>query len=91
MSLDHVVYGNITIANILFAILVFFLGLIIAKLITTYLRRSLKSKMNKDRLELIIKIVYYMLILITVVWVLSSLGIKLSGLLVAGGFLGIIV
>jgi len=91
MSLGNIVYGDITILNILFAILVFFIGLIIAKLITNYLRRSLKTKLNKDRLELIIKIVYYLIIMITVVWVMSSLGIKLSGLLLAGGFLGIII
>ncbi|MCF7911972.1 MAG: mechanosensitive ion channel family protein [Candidatus Cloacimonetes bacterium] len=91
MNLNHIVYGNLKLSNILFAVLVMVLGLILAKIISNYLRRSLKTKMNKDRLELIIKIVYYLLVLVTVIWVLSALGIKLSGLMVAGGFLGIII
>lgn len=91
MKLDHIVYGNITVLDILFSLMIFIAGIIFAKLLTGYLRRSLKTKLNKDRLEIFLKIVYYLLILITVVWVMSSMGIKLSGLLVAGGFLGIII
>jgi small-conductance mechanosensitive channel len=91
MNLDYIVYGNIKLSEILIALLVLVVGLVLAKIITSYLRRSLKTKLNKDRLELLIKIVYYLLITVTVVWVMSALGIKLSGLLVAGGFLGIII
>ena len=91
MNLDYIVYGNIKLSEILTALLVLVVGLILAKIITSYLRRSLKTKLNKDRLELLIKIVYYLLIIVTVIWVMSALGIKLSGFLVAGGFLGIII
>jgi len=81
----------LTILNLIYAISVLIIGLIITKLITSYLKRNLKTKLTKDKLDLVIKFVYYLLIIVILSWVLSTLGIKLSGLLVAGGFLGIII
>jgi small-conductance mechanosensitive channel len=47
--------------------------------------------MNKDQLELIIKLFRCSIFSITIIWILSILGFKLSGLLVAGGIVGIVI
>ncbi len=91
MNLNRQIYGDVKLSSIIIAVLIFVAGLIIAKIVANYIRRSLKTKLNKDRLEIIIKIVYYLIIAIVTIWVLSALGIKFSGLLVAGGIFGIII
>jgi len=91
MNLETVIYGKLTVINLIYAIAVLIIGLLLTHLITAYLKRNLKTKLNKDKLDLVIKGVYYLLITVIITWVLSALGIKLSGLLVAGGFLGIII
>ncbi|MBN1948896.1 MAG: mechanosensitive ion channel family protein [Candidatus Cloacimonetes bacterium] len=91
MILDRVLYGEVTVLNLIFISAVLLLGIIMAKVLSLYLRRSLKSKLNKDHLEIIIKVVYYTIFTIVIIWVLSTLGFKLSGLLVAGGIAGIIL
>ncbi|MCF7918949.1 MAG: mechanosensitive ion channel family protein [Candidatus Cloacimonetes bacterium] len=91
MNLHTVIYGKLTVINLIYAVAVLIFGLIVTRLITAYLRRNLKTKLNKDKLDITVKIVYYLLITIIITWFLSTLGIKLSGLIVAGGFLGIII
>ncbi len=78
--------------KIAFAIGIILLTVVIGKVITTYLRRSLKEKITKEHLEIILKIVYYSIIIIGLIFfVLPALGVKPSGLLVAGGIAGIIL
>ncbi len=89
--LDKVLFANVTVKKLL-VMMAILLGLrIISNLLSFYLRKSLKTKMNKDHLELIIKIVTYSLFTIVASWLLGLLGIELSGLLVAGGILGIVI
>jgi len=64
---------------------------IIAKIVTTNLRRALIDKMRRDQLELMLKIIYFGIIIIAFIAVLPALGLNLSGLLVAGGITGIIL
>lgn len=86
-----VVYGNVTIFDLLVVMGILVIAVLIAKTITIYLRRALKDKVSKDRLQIIGKAVYYIIIVIAVLSVLPTLGIKLSGLLVAGGIVGIVI
>jgi small-conductance mechanosensitive channel len=55
------------------------------------MRRSKASKMNKDHLELIIKLFRYAVFSIVIIWIMAILGVQLSGLLVAGGIAGIVL
>ncbi len=73
------------------AILIIIVGVIIAKIVVIYLRRSFKEKFSKETLELTSKIVYYGIVIIACISALSKLGIELSGLLVAGGIIGVAV
>ncbi|NQV19643.1 MAG: mechanosensitive ion channel family protein [Armatimonadetes bacterium] len=91
MILNKVLFGNMTLSKLFFMLCLIIFWIIIAKVITLYLRKNFKKKLNKDHLEIIIKVVYYLIVVITIIWSLSLMGIKLSGLLVAGGFAGIVI
>jgi small-conductance mechanosensitive channel len=72
------------------AILLF--TIVIAKGITIYLQRSLKDKMDKEHLNILLKSIYYGAIILSIVGVIFPLlQIDTSGLLVAGGVVGIVI
>lgn len=89
MIISRVVYGDVTVLNILIAILLLMGGLIVSKLLAFNLRRSFREKLNRERLELIVKVFSYTVILIATLLVLPQLGVEPSGLMVAGGIVGI--
>ncbi len=89
--LNLTLYNNFTVADLLLSIITFVTAVIVAKIITVNLKRSLKEKMAKEHLEIISKVIYYGIIIIAVVSVLHKFGITMTGLLVAGGFLGIAI
>jgi small-conductance mechanosensitive channel len=81
----------VTIGDIFQLVLILSLTILISKIITLYLRRSLKDKVSKDVGETIIKFFYYGTIIIVSISALERMGIQLSGLLLAGGITGIIL
>ncbi|MBO8181477.1 MAG: mechanosensitive ion channel family protein [Archaeoglobus sp.] len=85
------VYGDVTVQDVLFVILIMAVATILAKIITTNIRRALIDKMKRDQLELMLKMIYFGIIVIAFVSVAPALGINLSGLLVAGGIAGIVI
>lgn len=90
--LDSTFYGPVTFGEVLmfFAIVIF--AIIIAKFITINLERGLKDKVSKNHLSLVSKVVYYSIIIIGLLIALPNLtGLNFSGLLVAGGVLGIVI
>ena len=89
--LNYRIYGEITVYDVLFVVIVMAFATVIAKLITTNLRRALIDKMKRDQLELMLKIIYFGIIIVAFIAVLPALGIELSGLLVAGGIAGIVI
>ncbi len=91
MILNKVIYGDVTLFNLLMAVIIIFAASLIIKIITLNLRRHLKDKVEKSRLTLIIKIVKYAIIIIAVVSALPLLGLNLSGLMVAGGITGLVI
>ncbi|ETA69060.1 small-conductance mechanosensitive channel [Methanolobus tindarius DSM 2278] len=73
-------------------IVILFFTIVIAKGITIYLQRSLKDKMDKEHLNILIKSIYYGAIVLSIVGVIFPLlNIDTSGLLVAGGVVGIVI
>ncbi len=85
------VYGDITIGEILFSAVVMLLAVLLAKSVTTYLRRVIGDRMEKNYRELILKLIYYLIILVGFITILPVLGLNPSGLLVAGGITGIVI
>ncbi|MDY6843441.1 MAG: mechanosensitive ion channel family protein [Thermodesulfobacteriota bacterium] len=86
-----VIYGDVTIFDVLVVIVILIIAILVSKGLTIYLRRTLSERINKDRLLIIIKVIYYSIILITVLSVLPIIGVNLSGLLVVGGIAGVII
>lgn len=73
------------------AIAIVAIAVLVSKSITLYLRRSLRERMQKDRLELLIKVTTYAILGIAILMVLPILGFNISGLLLAGGIAGIVI
>ena len=91
MILDTIVYGDVTILDLLWIAVCLIIAVLIAKVVTINIKRSLKDRMDRDRLEIATKVVYYTIIIIAVLLALPALGIHPSNLLVAGGVVGIVI
>ncbi len=89
--LSQKVYGDVTVYDLIVVLAVMAIATVIAKVVTTNIRRVLIDKMRRDQLELMLKIVYYGIILFAFIGILPILGLELSGLLVAGGIVGIVI
>lgn len=64
----------------------------VSKIVTIYLRRTLKEKVSMDHLEIILKLTSYSIIIIAIVFfVLPALNVEPSSILVAGSVVGFIV
>lgn len=83
--------GGRSIADILIFLFILFISFIIAKVVRINVRRSLKEKVPKTTLVAVEKIIYYGILFIGFIIALPYIGVKLSGLLVAGGILGIVI
>ncbi len=91
MTFETVLYWDVTILDLIKVAVIVTLAIIIAKGLTIYLRRSLKERMSKDNLDILLKVVYYGIILLAILPVLQIHGVELSSLLVAGGVVGIVL
>jgi small-conductance mechanosensitive channel len=85
------VYGSVTWLNLITALLIFIAALIIVKLLALQMRRTLKDKIDKEHLELLSKIVSYGVMVLAIIWVMPTVGLEPSGLLVAGGIVGLAI
>ena len=91
MILKKEIYANVSLLDIIIVAIVLLVALTVAKGLSAYLRRVLKEKVGKDNLEIVVRLAYYSIITIAVIAVLPTLGVKLSGLLVAGGIAGLAI
>lgn len=89
--LDLVLYGEVTVSRLLLALGIFLVSLVLLKLFSIQLRRALKDKLNREHLELLSKIFSYAIVVVALLWILPVLGVELSGLLVAGGIVGLAI
>ena len=89
--LQKVLYSNVTVLDIIIAFGIIILVVIIAKVVTLSIRRSLREKVKKGNLDLVVKLVYATIVIIGLLTILPIVGIQPSGLLVAGGILGIVI
>ena len=86
-----VLYSDVTLFNVIVAVVILFIAFSIAKVMSVYLRRSLKEKVAREHLDILLKVVSYSIIIIAALWTMTILGLNLSGLLVAGGIAGIVI
>jgi small-conductance mechanosensitive channel len=90
-GLSATLFGDITIYDLLILVLAVVLSIIVARILRYNVRKTLKGKVGEHRLTILEKLVYYAIIIIGIIIVLPQLGIDLTGLLVAGGFVGLII
>jgi small-conductance mechanosensitive channel len=88
MFLNRVAYAKVTVFNLLVAMLIIFISIVLARVVSIYLRRLLKDRIAKEHSDLINKVIYYSIIVIAILSILPNIGVKPSGLLVAGGIAG---
>ncbi|MBF0473624.1 MAG: mechanosensitive ion channel family protein [Nitrospirae bacterium] len=91
MILNDVVYGSVTVFNILSAIFTLIVLIIASRVLSLYVKRNLKDKLDKFHLNILNKTINYGLIFIGLFSILSTLGINLSGIMVAGGVTGVVI
>ncbi len=83
--------GDITVERFLYFILIIAIGVTVAKVVSTNVRRALTNRLPKSERELLTKLVYYVIIIWAFVFALPQLNFDLSGLLVAGGIAGLVI
>ena len=91
MILNKVLYHSVTVFDLIMVAIILVLAMAIGKTVSLYLRRFLKEKLERGHLEILVKIVSYTIAVIALLMILPILGVKLSGLLVAGGIAGLAI
>jgi small-conductance mechanosensitive channel len=91
VSLGTHVIGNLTLWDVIIIACTIIIAVIVAQLVSINLKRAIAGKVHGKDLEIIIKILYWAVVMAAVFIIFSQLRIDLSGLLIAGGFLGIVI
>lgn len=89
--LNTVLFGNVTLFDLFLSLAIILASWPTAQFLTNFLRRVFKDKISKDNLQIITKTAYYGVFTLALLIALPLLGVRLSGLLVAGGFAGIVI
>ena len=93
-SLEDIVntkIGDVPLVNLFTFILIIVIAFVIGRVIRVNIKRAFKDKVQKTTLANLEKVVYYGIIVIGFLVALPQIGVSLSGLLVAGGILGIVI
>ena len=88
---NQVLYAGVTVAHITYAIVIFLIGILLVRFSNSYLRRELKEYLDKDQSAIIVRLIKYVILAVLFFTILPLLGVDLSGLIVAGGIVGIAV
>lgn len=83
--------GSITLQHLVYFIVILVIGITVAKVVSTNVRRALMDRLPKSERELLTKLVYYVIVIWAFVFALPQLNVDLSGLLVAGGIAGLVI
>ncbi len=91
MILETEIYSGVTLFEILKSLLILLVIAIIGKIISLNIRRTLQDKASKDLVTTLSKIINYTALFVGVLAILPILKISVSGLLVAGGIIAIVI
>jgi small-conductance mechanosensitive channel len=84
-------YGEITIGNVLWVLIILGVGIVVAKVVAINIRRAFIERLPKSELELLAKVAYYLIVVLALMIALPYLNFDLSGILVAGGIVGLVI
>lgn len=88
---DTVVYGSVTVLDLIIFFFTVVLLLIIAKVVSIYLKRALSDRVDREELDKLVKLVQVAIIGIGIWISLPSFDIEVGQLLVIGGTAGLII
>ena len=91
MSLGTRVIGTLSLWDLIVIALTIVIAVIMAQLVSQNLKKIFARKVHGRDLDLIIKVVYWAIVVAALIIILSQLRIDLSGLLIAGGFASIVI
>jgi len=91
MSLATRIIGTLTLWDLIIIALTIIVALIIAQLVSLNLKKVFSGRVHARDTEVIIKIVYWAVVVAAIFIIFSQLRIDLSGLLIAGGFASIVI
>ena len=91
MILDKVLYSDVTVLDIIVSLTIISVTVLIGKIIALNIKKTLRDKVSKDRLNTITKFINYAVLIAGILIVLPILSVNLSGLLVAGGIMAIVI
>ncbi|WP_276814836.1 mechanosensitive ion channel family protein [Desulfurococcus amylolyticus] len=77
--------------RVFIALIILAVGYVVVKIITRITSRILLKLYPRQITIIVLRIIYYSLLFILIVLFLTSLGIDVSGLMLAGGFAGLVV
>ena len=85
------IYGQVTVGNIVIFILLLVVTFILARAVSGVLRRTLAGKTEAKTIDLTVKSIRTVIYVVGIIVACTQLKIDLSGLLVAGGVVGVAV
>lgn len=91
MALDTVVFGSVTVLDLVVFIVSVVFIVIFARIIAVYLKRALSDRLDRGELEKLVRVIQVAIILIGVWFALPSFDIDIAQLLVVGGTVGLII
>jgi small-conductance mechanosensitive channel len=91
MSLGTRIIGTLTLWDLIIIALTIIIALVIAQLVSLNLKKVFSGRVHGRDLDVIIKIVYWAVVVAAAFIIFSQLRIDLSGLLIAGGFASIVI
>jgi small-conductance mechanosensitive channel len=91
INLDSVIYGDVTVLDLVIFAISIVIVVIIAKIVSLYLKRALSDRMERGDLDKLIKVVQIVIILLGIWFALPSFNFDVGQLLVVGGTIGLII
>jgi len=88
---DRVLYQDITLWDVFISFIIILVAVLIGKVLSLNIKKRFKDIISKDRLNTIAKTVYYIIVISSFIAVLPILNINLSGFMVAGGIMAIVI
>jgi small-conductance mechanosensitive channel len=90
-STINILGNQISIISLVIGIAIMAVGVMVARIVSIVFKRYLAANLPDNTAKNLHKLIYYGIIVITLLAVVTSQGIDLSGLMVAGGIFGIII
>lgn len=91
LSTVNILGSQISVTSLILAVIIMAVGVIFAKTLSVLFRRYLAANLPDNTASSLHKLIYYGIIVVTLLAVVTSQGIDLSGLMVAGGIFGIVI